>query len=90
VQYKSATDIDALVEAMKGFKVLDQALGVCKAMVGGPLPEGMKALDHMPVLAPTAQLTAATVATAAGIHPSRAGMVALAGAAPLNPACKCF
>ena len=70
---------------MKGFKVLDQALGVCKAMVGGPLPEGMKALDHMPVVAPTAQSTAAT---AAGIHPSRAGMVSMTGAAPVNPARK--
>ncbi|KAG0053932.1 hypothetical protein BGZ83_000158 [Gryganskiella cystojenkinii] len=80
VQYKTTTDIDALVEAMKGFKVLDQALGVCKAMIGGPLPEGMKALEHMPVLAP------AVTSAVPGVHPSRAGMVPMGGAAPVNPA----
>ena len=67
---------------MKGFKVLDQALGVCKAMIGGPLPEGMKALEHMPVLTPIAG------AAVSGVHPSRAGMVPMGGGAPVNTACK--
>ncbi|KAF9915022.1 Poly(U)-binding-splicing factor puf60, partial [Lobosporangium transversale] len=52
VQFKSGTNVDTLVESMKGFMLLDMPMGVCKALVGGPLPEGMKALEHMPPVTP--------------------------------------
>ncbi|KAG0272779.1 hypothetical protein BGZ95_011439 [Linnemannia exigua] len=48
VQFASGTPIDTLVEAMKGFMLLDLPVGVCKALIGGPLPEGMKSLEGLP------------------------------------------
>ena len=35
---------------MNGFVIGDQAFQVRKSIVGGPMPEGMKALDKMPNL----------------------------------------
>jgi hypothetical protein len=38
---------------MKGFMLLDVPMGVCKAIIGGPLPEGMKSLEGLPPVAPS-------------------------------------
>ncbi|KAF9427080.1 hypothetical protein BGZ76_002476 [Entomortierella beljakovae] len=75
VQFKAGTNIETLVESMKGFMLLDMPMGVCKALIGGVLPEGMKALDHMPV----------TVAAPPQPSQNRAAPSA-APAAPVNPA----
>ncbi|KAF9576055.1 Poly(U)-binding-splicing factor puf60 [Mortierella alpina] len=47
--FKSGTDINTIVDSMKGFMLLDMPMGVCKAIVGGVLPEGMKSLDSLPL-----------------------------------------
>ncbi|KAF9928076.1 Poly(U)-binding-splicing factor puf60 [Mortierella alpina] len=60
VQFKSGTDINTIVDSMKGFMLLDMPMGVCKAIVGGVLPEGMKSLDSLPLT--TAQLQMPTQA----------------------------
>ncbi|KAF9425192.1 Poly(U)-binding-splicing factor puf60 [Podila epigama] len=49
VQFKAGTNVDIVVESMKGFTLLDTPMGVCKAIIGGPIPEGMKALDSAPI-----------------------------------------
>ncbi|KAG0326660.1 hypothetical protein BGZ99_009242 [Dissophora globulifera] len=77
VLFKSGTNIDTLVESMKGFMLLDMPMGVCKALIGGPLPEGMDALDNMSASAaaslspqaPTAT-TAAVSAPASAVNPA--------------------
>lgn len=38
--------MDIVVESMKGFTLLDTPMGVCKAIIGGSIPDGMKALDN--------------------------------------------
>lgn len=53
VQFESGTSIDTIVDSMKGFMLLDVPMGVCKAIIGGPLPEGMKSLDGLPPVAPS-------------------------------------
>ncbi|KAF9185247.1 Poly(U)-binding-splicing factor puf60 [Haplosporangium sp. Z 767] len=76
VQFKAGTSIDTIVESMKGFMLLDMPMGLCKAIIGGPLPEGMKSLDHMP-----------PNAGAAFASPTHARATpTTAAAAPLNPA----
>ncbi|KAF9987170.1 hypothetical protein BGZ65_004812 [Modicella reniformis] len=67
VQFKTGTNIDTLVESMKGFMLLDLPMGVCKALVGGPLPEGMDALEHMPVVPATS--TSAQVRATPAVMP---------------------
>ncbi|KAK3813418.1 MAG: hypothetical protein J3Q66DRAFT_46782 [Benniella sp.] len=69
VQFKTGTSIDTLVESMKGFLLLDIPMGVCKALIGGPLPEGMEALDSMPVV-PTTSAPAQVRASPAAIPSS--------------------
>ncbi|KAF8937537.1 hypothetical protein EDD21DRAFT_360485 [Dissophora ornata] len=74
VQFKSGTNIDTLVDSMKGFMLLDMPMGVCKALIGGPLPDGMDALDHMPATAATASSpqarTAPAAAPASSVNPA--------------------
>ncbi|KAF8949257.1 Poly(U)-binding-splicing factor puf60 [Haplosporangium gracile] len=53
VQFESGTSIDTIVDSMKGFMLLDVPMGVCKAIIGGPLPEGMKSLEGLPPVAPS-------------------------------------
>ena len=53
VQFESGTSIDTIVDSMKGFMLLDVPMGVCKAIISGPLPEGMKSLDGLPPVAPS-------------------------------------
>ncbi|KAF9926338.1 Poly(U)-binding-splicing factor puf60 [Linnemannia zychae] len=53
VQFAPGTAIDTLVESMKGFLLLDVPMGVCKAIIGGPLPEGMKSLEGLPPVTPS-------------------------------------
>ncbi|KAG0035227.1 hypothetical protein BGZ81_011271 [Podila clonocystis] len=54
VQFKAGTNVDIVVESMKGFTLLDTPMGVCKAIIGGPIPDGMKALDNPGALLNTA------------------------------------
>ncbi|KAG0097915.1 Poly(U)-binding-splicing factor puf60 [Podila epicladia] len=42
----NGTNVDIVVDSMKGFTLLDTPMGVCKAIIGGPIPDGMKALDN--------------------------------------------
>lgn len=69
VQFKSGTNIDTLVESMKGFMLLDMPMGVCKALIGGSLPDGMEALDSMPA-APAASTPAQNRPTSTAVPPS--------------------
>ncbi|KAF9217952.1 hypothetical protein BGZ59_006998 [Podila verticillata] len=46
VQFQAGTNVDIVVESMKGFTLLDTPMGVCKAIIGGSIPDGMKALDN--------------------------------------------
>ncbi|KAG0202369.1 hypothetical protein BGX28_005123 [Mortierella sp. GBA30] len=68
VQFKSGTNIDTIVESMKGFMLLDMPMGVCKAIIGGALPEGMKSLDSLPPNA--VQLSAPTPGHAPQVPPT--------------------
>ncbi|KAG0003090.1 Poly(U)-binding-splicing factor puf60 [Entomortierella chlamydospora] len=73
VQFKAGTSIETLVESMKGFMLLDMPMGVCKALIGGTLPEGMKALDHLPAGAttiPAPVRTAPASTPAASVNPA--------------------
>ncbi|KAG0371066.1 hypothetical protein BC939DRAFT_443835 [Gamsiella multidivaricata] len=88
VQFKSGTNIDTLVDSMKGFMLLDMPMGVCRALIGGPLPEGMDALDFMPVgttaVQPTAQ--ARTVPAATPVSSVNPAMIARATATAASTA----
>ncbi|KAF9103692.1 Poly(U)-binding-splicing factor puf60 [Mortierella sp. GBA35] len=53
VQFQAGTPIDTLVESMKGFMLLDMPMGVCKAIMNNPLPEGMKSLEGLPPVTPS-------------------------------------
>ncbi|KAF9976567.1 Poly(U)-binding-splicing factor puf60 [Actinomortierella ambigua] len=79
VQFKEGTDIDTIVSSMKGFMLLDLPMGVCKAIIGGPLPEGMKALDNIPP-GTTVLPNNMMITRPAGIA------AAIGAAAPLSPA----
>lgn len=50
IEFKNEDSATSAVQNMNGFVIGDQAFQVRKAIVGGPMPEGMKALDKMPVL----------------------------------------
>ncbi|KAF9334803.1 hypothetical protein BG006_001456 [Podila minutissima] len=65
VQFKAGTNVDIVVESMKGFTLLDTPMGVCKAIIGGPIPDGMKALDNPAALLSTVSqgIVAPSVAT---------------------------
>lgn len=65
VQFKAGTNVDIVVESMKGFTLLDTPMGVCKAIIGGPIPDGMKALDNPTALLSTVSqgIVAPSVAT---------------------------
>ncbi|KAF8982975.1 hypothetical protein BGZ46_000255 [Entomortierella lignicola] len=88
VQFKSGTSIDTIVESMKGFMLLDLAMGVCKALIGGTLPEGMKALDHMPPGAVTVPTPAQsrTTPTSTSQVPVNPAMIAKAQATAASTA----
>ncbi|KAF9201856.1 Poly(U)-binding-splicing factor puf60 [Haplosporangium sp. Z 27] len=76
------------VESMKGFMLLDLAMGVCKALIGGTLPEGMKALDHMPPGAVTVPTPAQsrTTPTSTSQVPVNPAMIAKAQATAASTA----
>ncbi|KAG0253478.1 Poly(U)-binding-splicing factor puf60 [Actinomortierella ambigua] len=79
VQFKEGNDIDTIVASMKGFMLLDLPMGVCKAIIGGPLPDGMQALDNIP--------PGTTVLPSNLMITRPAGIAAAIGAAaPLSPA----
>ncbi|KAG0241856.1 Poly(U)-binding-splicing factor puf60 [Actinomortierella wolfii] len=80
LMFKEGTDIDTIVTSMKGFMLLDLPMGVCKAIIGGPLPEGMQALDKIP--------PGTTVLPSNMTITRPAGIAAAIGAAatPLSPA----
>ncbi|KAG0345581.1 Poly(U)-binding-splicing factor puf60 [Podila humilis] len=74
VQFKMGTNVDVVVESMKGFTLLDTPMGVCKAIIGGPIPEGMKALDSMapsvPVPTPVSHISMPATTTTVNVSPA--------------------
>ncbi|KAG4096314.1 hypothetical protein H8356DRAFT_943371 [Neocallimastix lanati (nom. inval.)] len=50
IEFKNEDNATSAVLNMNGFVIGDQAFQVRKSIVGGPMPEGMKALDKMPNL----------------------------------------
>ena len=55
---------------MNGFELGGMNLRVTKALVGGPMPEGMKALDKMPPAPAQPVVPASVVAAAMSINSS--------------------
>jgi len=50
IEFKNESNASSAVINMNNFVIGEQAFQVRKSIIGGPMPEGMKALDKMPVL----------------------------------------
>ncbi|ORX57306.1 hypothetical protein BCR36DRAFT_395394 [Piromyces finnis] len=50
IEFKNEDNATSAVINMSGFVIGEQAFQVRKSIIGGPMPEGMKALDKIPVL----------------------------------------
>jgi len=50
IEFKNEDNATSAVLSMNNFVIAEQSLQVSKSIIGGPMPEGMKALDKMPNL----------------------------------------
>ncbi|KAJ3289935.1 Poly(U)-binding-splicing factor puf60 [Borealophlyctis nickersoniae] len=68
VEFEEESGADGAIRAMNGFELGGMHLRVMKAIVGGPLPEGMKSLEKMAPGAPIAAIPAKALNTAMSIN----------------------
>ncbi|KAJ3032964.1 Poly(U)-binding-splicing factor puf60 [Rhizophlyctis rosea] len=91
IEFSEESEATQAINAMNGFELGGMNLRVMKALVGGPMPDGMNALDKIPVVAapsvPPSVLAAASsinnsIAQKAGMTSPSATSLGMVGANP--------
>ncbi|KXS20820.1 hypothetical protein M427DRAFT_107741 [Gonapodya prolifera JEL478] len=52
IEFEDEASAASAIQAMNGFELGGLQLRICKCLVGGPFPEGMKGLDKVPLVNP--------------------------------------